>query len=798
MKKFGIIFLLSIYSISIAQGITIKGKVIDAKTNEPIQGAILLISNNYYYSNSNGEYIIKNLSQDKYEINVSHINYKMKLETIYIGIQKEIIKDFYLTPTLIELDEVFVSSKRSESLLKNSPYSEILLDKNQIEDKSLTTISDALSKEPGITLQRDGIWGTEINIRGLSKQNIVTLIDNNRIETATDIAARLSMFDLNDIERIEVIKGAASSIYGSGAIGGIINIVSKQPEFSVGVHPFGKRFFLDGNISTGYNSVNNLGSFAGNVFGSSNLLSFKISGSYRNANNIKTPIGKIKNSQFEDYSFSSAVNFKLFENQILKLNYQLFKAEDVGIPGAEPNFPNNADVRYPQEKRELISAVYEIKNLSKVLNNISLTFSHQYILRDVENIPHQVQNIPAQNGQPPKRVSVLKITPNADHNNNSIQLQSKFILSRNNIFLVGFDYWKRKYEGERFKYQKIEILDPITKEVNKTSNVIIAEKPLPNSSFESIGFFVQDDAQLITNKLHLTFGGRIDRINIKGVQTLNPLYQITDGLRNDTPTNQKIIWNDTKANDVSYSTNFGLLYSLISNLDLSLSLGYSFRSPSLEERFQYIDLGSLVRLGNPYLDPEKGYSADFGIRLYSLPIKFTSSFFFNYLTDLITEEPTTYENRPAKIKTNIGEARLYGFDLQFDYNFFKEFVFYSIVSFVKGDDITGDTNLPEIPPLNGTVGIKFNVFNYFDADFSSTIFAPQNDVAIGEIKTPGYAIFNFGIITEKIKFNTFDFKFVAGVENIFNKSYRNHLSTTRGSITVEPGRNFYIKLISHF
>lgn len=791
MKKLVIIFLLSFYSLSFAQDITIKGKVIEAKSNEPIQGAIIFISNNYYYSNSNGEYIIKNLSHGKYEINVSHINYKMKIETIYLDNEKEIIKNFYLTPTLIELDEVFVSSKRSESLLKNSPYSEILLDKNEIEDKSITTISDALSKEPGITLQRDGVWGTEINIRGLSKQNIVTLIDNNRIETATDIAARLSMFDLNDIERVEVIKGAASSIYGSGAIGGIINIVSKQPEF-------GERFFLNGNISTGYNSVNNFGSFATNVFGSSNLLSFKISGSYRNADNIKTPIGKIKNSQFEDYSFSSAINFQPFENQILKLNYQLFKAEDVGIPGAEPNFPNNADVRYPEEKRELFSIGYEIKNLSKIINNISIKYSHQYILRDVENIPHQVQNIPSQNGQPPKRVSVLKITPNADHNNNSVQLQSKLVLSENNILLAGFDYWKRKYEGERFKYQKIEILDPITQNVNKTSDVIIAEKPLPNSSFESIGIFLQDDAQLITNKLHFTFGGRIDRINIKGEKTLNPLYQITDGVRNDAPAGQKIIWNDTKTDDISYSTNVGLLYSLLSNLDLSLSLGYSFRSPSLEERFQYIDLGSLVRLGNPYLEPEKGYSADLGIRLYSLPIKFTTSFFFNYLTDLITEEPTTYENRTAKIKTNIGEARLYGFDLQFDYNFFKEFVFYSSASFVKGDDITGDTNLPEIPPLNGTVGIKLNLFNYFDADFSSIIFASQNDVSPGEIKTPEYAVFNIGIATEKIKFNTIDFKFVAGVENIFDKSYRNHLSTTRGSITTEPGRNFYIKLISNF
>ncbi|HBG54593.1 MAG TPA: hypothetical protein DDW70_10370, partial [Rikenellaceae bacterium] len=63
----------------------------------------------------------------------------------------------------------------------------------------------------------DGVWATNINVRGLSEDRLVILIDGNRVETATDLTASLSMVDVNDIEHVEVIKGAQSSLYGTGA-----------------------------------------------------------------------------------------------------------------------------------------------------------------------------------------------------------------------------------------------------------------------------------------------------------------------------------------------------------------------------------------------------------------------------------------------------------------------------------------------------------------------------------------------------------------------------------------------------
>ena len=614
---------------------------------------------------------------------------------------------------------------------------------------------------------------------------MVALINGNRIATSTDVAARLSMVDINDIERVDVIKGASSSIYGSGATGGIVNIITRSSGFR-------EVPSLNAGVSTGFSTVNRLSNTSVSLYGGGPVWSSKIAASYRKAENIKTPAGEIKNSQFEDYSFSADLSVAPLPRHRIDLNYQLFKANNVGIPGSLV-FPSAAEIRYPDEKREFVSAGYEIRNLSSSFYKLSLKYSYQEIARNVENIPHIVQEIPGSSTSPARRVSVLKITPEADHKNNNIQLQGNLLLFGTNNLAAGVDYWDRSYNGFRKKYQLIEVLNEQNEVVN-TINKIVGEMPLPDSKYRDLGFYIQDDLEFIKDKLALSLGSRFDLINIQGDKTLNPVYEIVNGTVNNTPTGQEIIWEKENLNDNAYSANIGIKYALNNSLDLTLSLGYSFRSPSLEERFQYIDQGSYVRLGNPALKSELGRSADFGIRYYKSNIKLLSSFFYNYFSDLVSEKAGTYENRPAFIKSNIGKARLYGLDLQIDYNIYSDVILHGVLSYVKGDDITSGGNLPEIPPLNGIIGLEYKMSELIEADLSAQVFAEQNDIAAYEIKTPGYAIFNLSFGIKPLDISTYRLSIFAGIENIFNKNYRDHLSTLRGNIAAGPGRNIYIKL----
>jgi len=82
---------------------------------------------------------------------------------------------------------------------------------------------------------------------------------------------------------------------------------------------------------------------------------------------------------------------------------------------------------------------------------------------------------------------------------------------------------------------------------------------------------------------------------------------------------------------------------------------------------------------------------------------------------------------------------------------------------------------------------------YVSGEIASTFFLSQDKVAFGEITTAGYVLFDLCLSSMAIDLNIINCKFFAGIENIFDKDYRNHLSTNRGLILSEPGRNFFVR-----
>ena len=141
---------------------------------------------------------------------------------------------------------------------------------------------------------------------------------------------------------------------------------------------------------------------------------------------------------------------------------------------------------------------------------------------------------------------------------------------------------------------------------------------------------------------------------------------------------------------------------------------------------------------------------------------------------------------------------MYGFDLRADYSMCQDFTLHSVLSYVKGEDITANGSLPEIPPLNGNIGLDYKIFERLSTQLTAEIYSAQNDIAPFEISTPGYALFNFSIHTEPALIPGYRLRIFAGIENLLDKNYRDHLSTLRGNITADPGRNFYIKFAADF
>jgi len=679
------------------------------------------------------------------------------------------------------LKEITITSQRFNKKLDEVIPPFELVTQEKISQSPGITIADILKNEAGLTISRDGIWGTNVSIRGISRSGIVTFIDGNRIETATDLAAGLSLINPELIERIEVIKGSSSLLYGTGAVGGVINITTKKSEYSDAP-------FIRGSVYSKYYSVNKSGD--GGLFLAAGASTWRanVFANMRSADNTNTPRGEIPNSQYRDRSFAADLAFKPKDGQELVFNYQKFSGNDIGIPGGSSSFPANAIVKYSDIDREMFSSEYKIKNMIKNMNLFSVKYFSQNIDRYVDNIPFQVQTTAS------KIVKVLKITPNARHYTHGLQMQTDWQFTDDNYFIAGLDIWKRTLDSKREKYQEIDVLNS----AGQVANIVhktIGERPIPESDFRNIGGYINDEHRFLDGRFIINAGARIDGIKVTNKSTFNPVYTITNGNIYYTTGFDSISWKAGEVNDVSWCGSFGALYFVNDKTEIILNVSRSFRSPSLEERYQYIDQGGgVIRVGNPNLKPEDGVFSDIGVKYWGDDINLSANAFGNFLKSLIIEEPGTYQGKPALVKINSGKARLYGFDLSAEYFPDKNIALYCVAGYVRGRDTENNSDLPQMPPLNGMAGVKYSFCKLIKAEFSSVVFAAQNKIAAGEVSTPGYAYYNFYISSFPVKYGRCGLIINAGIENIFNRAYRNHLATNRGLVTIEPGRNVFIKL----
>ena len=758
-----VVFLL-LSLMTFGQNVKISGKIHEENTGKVIEN-VMVYSVNFQkstFSDKDGNYEITLPTAPNYTLKFLFTGYSPVTAEITVTGANMMGFDVSLTPVSIHLGEVTVTSPRYVSSLQESPYPLGIISREDFELESKLSIAEYLSEEPGVSMSRDGIWATDISVRGIRGTGIVLMVDGVRVETATELSARLSLIDQFDIERVEMIKGAASSMYGTGALGGIVNVITQNRKFR-------NNFYYTGSFGNYYNSVNK-GAGTSLFFntGSSNWF-VKVRGSFRGASATETPDGIITNSHYHDNSFTGALGFKPFDNHELELNYQRYEGVDIGLPGGSA-FAAAAIARYPVQKRELISAEYKINDISPLISNISVKYFHQLIVRDAEVV-----------------MPTARLLPAADHTSDGIQLTSNWVFSPNYRFVFGLDAWQREMDSKR---QRI---------LNAKKDSIIHERPVPLSKFKSMGFFFQNEIDNLTKYLNVAIGGRFDYINVTSHDSYNPDFVEVRGVVNNNPPGRKLLWSARDENNYSWSLNIASLYKLTKDHHITFNFGKSFRAPSLEERFQFLDLGGLVKLGDPALEPEEGWFYDFGYRYYSNSAMWKINFFLNTLTNMVVETPGfTYQNRPATQMVNFGSAKIYGLDLAFELHIIKDLILYGRGSIVRGEDTKKTEDLPFMPGDNGTLGLRAKAHEYVDISLEIEGAMDQNKVAPSEKRTGGYSLVNMMINIKPVKIAYGELVFTLGVDNILDRLYLSHLSTNRGLVKAEPGRNIFIRANYNF
>jgi outer membrane receptor protein involved in Fe transport len=747
-------------SFSLSQSSSLSGKVVDAATYEPVPQAVveILELGQLKSTDHQGCFQFKELPPGRYTLLIRHIAYAHDEQSCTLPLHQNDSIVILLHPALFKTNAVVVRSSRTSSALSTVPYPVDIEMNDRITQFSTVTVSDALDNVPGVALVRDGTWETAVSIRGMSRSNIVSLIDNTRIETANDIAGALSLINIHDLERIEILKSSGSVLYGTGALGGVLHLTTKRPSFTDGVQVNAE---WTGDASSVDGGVSNFGA----VQCSSDQYALRLSGGYRNAGNTSTPDGVLPNSQYHDFSATGSLGIKTIDEQALFISYQRSQAENTGIPGGSA-FGATAAVRYTLARRELFGLEYDIPNISVRLPLITLRLSRQEIDRNVEVI------------QSP----VVTVTPHAVHTTVDGQLESKIIPMADHLLVVGAEAWERALVSQREKYLF-------------SLNKIIGERPIPSSRYFSGGIYAQDEWSILPDVWTITLGARYDWIRVNNDKTFNPDYVVTSGKRQINTADSTILWNSGSAHDESWSANAGMRYAINSHVDFTVLAATAFRSPSLEERYQYLDLGNgYIQVGNPNLQPERSVCFNAGARVHTEGASMQTDLFLNQLTNLVTTVSGVFEGRPALLNTNIGEARLYGYEFSSEISLSAWSVLKTSLAYVRGQDVRNYADLPQIAPFNGHIELS----GYFQQVGTMTLSCSgetsQRNLASGEPYTAGYAVVDIGAASVPWNIGGFSWTLHAGIQNLLNKAYQNHLSTLRGIIKEEPGRNYFLSL----
>ncbi len=227
--KVAITFSISISFFS-ARAEEIYGYVQSSTEGIPIVGASVRLEGTNYgaVTNSFGFFFMKKVPKGKYTLVITYLGYNSLRTQIEVPL-KDTLR-FSLSPKAIEFSEVLVSASKKLQLVQEVPVSVSIVNSNVFTQRNYLRLDEALRYVTGVIINKDNI-----NIRGSSGfsfglgSRVAYMIDGMSFLSGENLDAKYDIIPNGMIERIEVVKGAGSALYGSGAIGGVVNIITKEP-----------------------------------------------------------------------------------------------------------------------------------------------------------------------------------------------------------------------------------------------------------------------------------------------------------------------------------------------------------------------------------------------------------------------------------------------------------------------------------------------------------------------------------------------------------------------------------------
>jgi hemoglobin/transferrin/lactoferrin receptor protein len=706
------------------------------------------------------------------------------------------------------MDEVILYSGKFAERKKNIAQKIDLISAKQIALWNSQNTGDLLVNSGNVFVQKSQQGGSSPVIRGFEASRVLLVVDGIRMNNAVYRAGHLQNIitvDQNSLERVEVMYGPASTLYGSDALGGVILMRTKMPQFS----------------------LTNKTKFTGSAFAR-----------YSSANDEKTghfdlSIGWKKFAWLQAYNHSDFGDMKMGN----------------GYPDSYPDFGRRS--QYVASINGIDSVVTNPDDrVQKFSGYRQWDITQKFLFKQNDRISHSL-NLQHSNSTNVPRYDRLQ-----DIRNGTLRYaewyygpQKRYLASYDlNIARVGFlnelkaniNYQKIQESRHQRDYRRYDRLDNRIEKLNVWGFVIDGRKiwgsneitigidgQLNDVKSQGIRRNIQTGAEVPLDSRYPNGKNKMNYFAAYAQHLLkfdNGKFVLNDGIRLQTVSLHSTIadnsffsfpFTEIKQNNFAVTGNVGLIYIPDNNFRANATVSSGFRAPNVDDVARIFESATATRqliVPNPDIEPEYTYNFDLGISQTVKNIRFEITGFYTLFRNAITvsdfqlngQDSVLYLGTKVKVKANqnVNKAYVYGFNAALTIDLLKYFRLYSTINYPQGrftPDNGTKTPLDHIPPVYGKTSLSFT-HNRVNVDLYGLYNGwkyIKNYSASGEDNAqyatadgmPSWFILNVKTTINLVKALSIQL----GIENITDKNYRYFASGFSA-----PGRNYIIGLHSTF
>jgi iron complex outermembrane recepter protein len=658
-----------------------------------------------------------------------------------------------LSPSAVVISPITVTAARGATEVDASvlPVSEIT--EEMIRRDASISLAHSLVRLPGVRSVSTGQQIGKPMIRGFFGSRVLTLQNGSRLEDYSFSEEDAPSVDARLAQRVEVIRGPASVLYGSDAMGGVVNVVPQD----LPVSGEGRRFQrVSGEL---FGASNNLETGGGlNVEGASGRFGWRAIGIGRLAQSYETPDGEVEHTGFFSVNGEAAAGMRgEHTNTTLRFSHYggEFKLLEARGPGS------GAEVEGEEEgpERKLADERLQLVH-DHIVSGFRIQTKAQFQRHSLVEVSDDLCIID------PSSCGAVDLAASEKERE---QTAFDLLLNTGTVDVTAHRTGSR---GERYV---IGVSGLLQRSDSRGPIVLI-----PDASVQSGGIFAFEEVGF--GKVDVAGGARVDIRNT--VADANPTLAIE---RDDQRT-----WTEPSAN-------LGIVLHATRQLSITGNAGTAWRAPTLFERFAngpHLAEGR-YEIGNINIEPEHARNLDLGLRWNSSTVSAEVSGFRNMIDDFIYVTPTDETQNDLRVFRHLhADAVLSGAELSAEVAPTSHFILRARHDFVRGTNDETEEPLPLMPPPRTAGGAEYhiNTSSFGDAFIAGEVERVQKQTRPNalDVVTGGYTLLNLDLgFRHRLLGRTA--RFDVGVRNATNQKYRSFLSRYK-EFALEPGRNVMIRI----